>query len=117
MWSQETNAYAKFGINELYFHKKFPLNLMDKLYQRAAFTLDAEDTVAQKSAPCDMILIFYRQVPSASLIYRFLKQLNQDANRERFIESNTLLNEDELFQAIKAKQFVLVTPRAILKAT
>ena len=64
-----------------------------------------------------MILIFYNQAPSQNLIYRFLKFLDQDKNKESFIKSNTLLNEEELFSAIKSKNFVLVTHRNLVKET
>ena len=79
------------------------------------FSLDGEDNIVQKYASHDMILIFYSQVPSQSLIYRFLKFFNQDVDKENFIKSNTLLNEEELFSAIKSKKFVLVTHRMLLK--
>ena len=72
------------------------------------FSLDAEDSIVQKYASHDMILIFYKQVPSQSLIYRFLKFLDQDVYKDSFIKSNTLLNEEELFPTIKSKKFVLV---------
>lgn len=117
MSSQDNYANAKFGIDEIYIHGGLPSNLLEKIHQRAVFSLDAEDNIVQKYASHDMILIFHKQVPSPSLIYRFLKFLNQDVNKENFIESNTLMNEEELFSAIKSKTFVLVTPRTLAKET
>lgn len=111
-------AHAKFGIDEIYFHEGFKRDLLEKLYQRAVFSLDSEDNIVQKYASHDIILIFHKQVPSSpSLIYRFLQSLNQEVDKENFIKANTLLNEEELFSAIKSKQFVLVTHRILLKET
>ena len=109
--------HAKFGLDEIYFHEGFTTNLLEKLHTRAAFSLDAEDNVVQKYATHDMVLISYNQTINASLIYRFLKFLSQDASKEIFIESNTLINEEELFSSIKSKKFVLVSCKIILKDT
>jgi hypothetical protein len=115
MTSQDNYAHAKFGIDEIYIHEGFTYSLLEKLHQRAVFSLDAEDNIVQKYTSHDMILIFHKQVPSQSLIYRFLKFVNQDVDKENFIKSNTLLNEEELFSTIKSKKFVLVTHRILLK--
>ncbi len=117
MLAQDSFAQAKFGINEIYFLEGFTDILLEKLYQRAVFSLDAEDNIVKKYASHDMILVFYKQIPTQSLIYQFLKFLNQDIDKEIFIRSNTLLNDDELFSSIKAKKFVLITHRILLKET
>ena len=115
MSSQDNYVHAKFGIDEIYIHQGFPYSLLEKLHQRAVFSLDAEDNIVQKYASHDIVLIFHKLVPNQSLIYRFLKFLNQDVNKENFIKSNTLMNEEELFSAIKSKKFVLVTHRILVK--
>lgn len=117
MTSQENFVIAKFGIDEIYIHPAFTDELLEKLYRRSMFSLDGEDTIIQKYATHDMILIFRKQEPTPSLIYRFLKFLDQDPKKKTFIESNTLLNEDELFSAIKTKGYVLVTHRTVMKET
>jgi hypothetical protein len=117
MSSQDNYAHAQFGIDEIYIHEGFNYSLLEKLHQRAVFSLDAEDNIVQKYASHDMILIFHKQVPSQSLIYRFLKFFDQNVDKENFIKSNTLLNEEELFSTIKSKKFVLVTHRILLKKT
>ncbi len=113
--SSQDYALAKFGIDEIYIHKGLPYSLLEKLHQRALFCLDAEDPIIQKYVAHDIVLIFRKLTPSPSIIYRFLQFLNQDKNRDEFIESNTLINEEELFSAIKSKSFVLVTHRALVK--
>jgi hypothetical protein len=110
-------AHAKFGIDEIYIHEGFTDYLLEKLHQRAVLSLDAEDNIVQKYASNDMILVFHKQAPTESLIYRFLKFLDQYIDRENFIKSHTLLNEEELFSTIKSKNFVLVTHRILLKET
>lgn len=115
--TENNYAHAKFGIDEIYFHEGLTNCLLEKLYQRALFSLDAEDNIIQKFVSHDIILIFNKQIPTPSLIYRFLKFLDQDVKKENFIKSNTLLNEDELFSAIKSKKFILVTHRILLKET
>jgi hypothetical protein len=117
MSSQDNYAHAKFSIDEIYIHEGFPYSLLEKLHQRAVFSLDAEDNIVQKYTSHDMILIFHNRVPSQNLIYRFLKFLDQDADKENYIKSNTILNEEELFSTIKTKKFVLVTYRILLKET
>ena len=114
---QDNYAHAKFGFDEIYIHEGFTYNLLEKLHQRAMLSLDAEDNVVLKHATHDMILIFHNRVPNQSLIYRFLKFLDQYVDKENFIKSNTLLNEEELFSTIKSKNFVLVTHRILLKET
>lgn len=114
---QENYALAKYGIDEIYIHEGLEYSLLEKLHQRAIFSLDAEDNIIRKFASHDMILIFHKQVPSQSIIYQFLKFLDKDPGKESFIKSNTLINEDELFLAIKSKKFVLVTHRKLLKNT
>lgn len=114
---QDNYVHAQFGINEVYFHQGFSKDLLEKLHQRAVFSLDAEDNVVLKLATNDMILIFHNKIPNPSLIYRFLKFIDQAADKENFIKSNTLLNQEELFSTIKAKSFVLITPKILLKET
>lgn len=113
----ENYLLEKFGISEIYFHKGFTSNLLEKLFRQSEYSLDGEDNIALKYASHDIIFIFNKQVQSSSIIYRFLKALDQDKNRESFIESNTLINEDELFLAIKSKSFVLVTSKVLVKET
>lgn len=117
MSSQDNYAHAKFGIDEIYIHEGLSYSLLEKLHQRAVFSLDAEDPIIQKYVSHDIVLIFRNLAPSQSLIYRFLKFLDQDKNRENFIKFNTLINEEELFSAIKSKKFVLVTHRNLVKET
>jgi hypothetical protein len=114
---QDHYTLATFGIDEIYIHERIPYSLLEKLHQRAAFSLDADDLIIQKYVSHDMVLIFHNLAPTQSLIYRFLKFLDQDKNRENFIKSNTLINEEELFSAIKSKNFVLVTHRNLVKET
>jgi hypothetical protein len=117
MAPHENYAHAKFGIDEIYIHEGFTPSLLAKLHQRAAFSLDAEDNIAQKHVSHDMILIFHNKTPNRSLIYRFLQFLDQHPEKESYIKSNTLLNEEELFSTIKSKNFVLVTHRILVKKT
>ena len=117
MSSQENYPHAKFGIDEIYFHKGLEYSLLEKLYQRAVFSLDNEDNFIQKHVSHDMILIFHKKVSSPNLIYGFLKCLDQKADKASFIKSNTLFNEEELFSTIKSKKFILVTPKILLKET
>lgn len=117
MSSQDNYALAKFGIDEIYIHEGFKSSLLEKLHQRASLSLDAEDNIVFKYASHDMILIFHNRLPNQSLIYRFLKFLYQDKDKENFIKSNMLCNEEELFSAIKSKNYVLVTHGILLKET
>lgn len=117
MLFQDNYTQARFGIEEIYFHENLQYDLLEKLYQRAQLCLDAQDPVIQKSVTHDMILIFRNLEPSPSIIYRFLKHLNQDKNRDHFIELNTLINEEDLFSAVKTKTFVLVTHRHLVNNT
>jgi|GEM_PF-2274677 len=112
---QDNHVLKKFGIDEIYIHDGLSYDLLQKLYQRALFSLDAEDPNILKHVSHDMILIFHHVIPSQSTIFRFLKFLSQDLNKENFIKSNTLINEDELYSAIKSKQFILVTQRTLIK--
>lgn len=112
---QDNYIQAKFGVDEVYIHENLSYSLLEKLHRRALFSLDADDPIIQKCASHDMVLIFHKQAPTPSLIYRFLKTLYQDEKREEFIKSNTLINEEELFEAIKLQKFVLVTPRTLAK--
>lgn len=115
MSSQGDYAHAKFGIDEIYFHEVFTYSLLEKLNQRALFSLDAENKIVQKYASHDMVLIFHNHVPNHSRIYRFLEFLDRKADKESFIKSNILFNEEELFSAIKSKKFVLITYRVLIK--
>lgn len=117
MSSQDNYALAKFGIDEIYIHEGFSNELLEKLYRRAEFSLDAEDNIVQKYATHDMTLIFHKHVQAPGLIYRFLKFIHQDVGKQAFIKSHTLLNEDELFSTIKSKKFVLITPKILIKET
>ncbi len=117
MSPQDNYAHAKFGIDEIYIHEGFTHSLLEQLQRRAVFSLDAEDTIVQKYASHDMILIFRNQVPSQSLIYRFLKFINHDEDKENFIKSNTLDDVEDLFSTMKSKKFVLITHRILLKET
>lgn len=115
--SDESYAQAKFGIDEVYLHEGLSHDLLQKLYQRAEYSLDGDDNIVKTHAGLDMILVFHKQVPSESMIRRFVKFLDQDPKKKEFIKSNTLLNVDELFAAIKDQSFVLVTPKSLVKAT
>jgi len=117
MTSYEDDPHSKFGIDEIYIQEGFDLDLLNKLHQRATLSLDCEETIVQKNVSHDMILIFHKRVPSKNMIYRFLQFLNQYDDKDFYIKSNTLLNEEELFEAIKLKKFVLVTHRTLSKET
>lgn len=106
-------AHTQFGIDEIYIHPGLDYNLLRKLYQRAEMTLDATDSVISKYAPKDMVLIFHKRVTTASYIYKFLKFLDQSPVREKYLEAHTLINEDELFEAIKSRTFALVTAKDV----
>ena len=110
-------AHEKFGIDEVYIHEGFAYDLLEKLQRRAISSLDAEDTIVLKHASHDMILIFHKRVPSQSLIYRFLQFFDRHPDKENFIKSNTLLNEEELLLTIQSKKFVLITHRTLPKDT
>ncbi len=112
---QDSNVHAQFGIDEIYFHTGFTCNLLEKLQQRAILSLDIDDTIVQKHVSQDMVMIFHKRIPSQNLIYRFLQFLHQHVDKTNFIKSNTLLNEDELFSAIRLKKFVLVTHKILPK--
>lgn len=114
---QENYVHAKFGIDEIYIHEGLSHSLLEKLHQRALFSLDSEDNIIHKYTDHDIVLIFHKQIPNQSLIYRFLKFIDQYVDKENFIKSNTLLNEEDLFSTIKSKKFVLVTHRILIKET
>lgn len=107
------NIYTSLGIDEVYLHEALDLHLLKKLQQRAEITLDSTDNIVLKYVTHDIILICHHHTPNQTLIYRFLKLLHQNPKKEEFLKSHTLLNEDEVFEAIKSKTFVLVTPRDI----
>lgn len=113
MLSKNNDMHSKFGIDEIYIHQGFTLELLEKLYRRAILTLDAEDSIVLKYASHDMILIFHNRALNQNLIYRFLKFLDQSTDKEDYITSNTLLNEEELYSTVKSKTFVLITPRIL----
>ena len=117
MLSQDRYAHAKYGIAEIYFHENLTQSLLEKLYHRAKFSLDAEDPTILRYASHDIILIFDKITPTPSLIYQFLKFLdrNGEQEREKYIKDNTLLNEEELFSALKSKNFILITHRNLIK--
>lgn len=117
MLSKDNDAHTQFGIDELYMHEGFPFTLLEKLQRRAVLSLDGEDNIVSKHATYDMILIFHKRIPSQNLIYRFLKFLHEYADKATYIKSNTILNEEELFLAIKSKNFALVTHRILSKET
>lgn len=103
--------HTRFGIDEVYFHAGFTPSLLEKLNQRSELSLDGEDKIVQRLVSHDMILIFYKRIPSPSVIYRFLESLDRDPD---YINSNTLLNEEELFAAIKSKTYVLITHKILV---
>lgn len=107
--------HTQFGIDEVYLHEGFAATLLEKLQQRALLSLDAEDNFIKNHVSHDMILIFHKKAPGQPLIYKFLKVLHQHKDKENFIKSNTLLNEEELFVAIKSKTFIFVTPKILIK--
>lgn len=114
--SLENNyMHSKFGIDEVYIHEGFTNELLEKLYRRAMLTLDAEDPIVLKFASHDMILIFHNKIPNRNLIHRFLQFLNQSKDKEDYITSNTLLNEEELYSAVESKTFVLITHRILVE--
>ena len=102
-------AHTQFGIDEIYIHNGLDFNLLRKLHQRAEMTLDSTDSVIYRYAPKDMVLIFHKRVTTPSYIYKFLKFLDQSPVREKYLDAHTLLNESELFEAIKSKTFALIT--------
>lgn len=106
-------THTQFGIDEIYFHMRLDFNLLEKLSRRAELTLDGSDPVVLQTVDFDIVLIFYRRVPSPSVIYRFLRMLQNSPERQNYIESNSLINADELFEAIKLKQYALVTHRNV----
>jgi hypothetical protein len=115
MYSQQNYLLDKFGIDEIYFSKKMSDAFLQKFYHRALLCMDGEDNIVLKYASHDMILVFYKNAPTPSLIYRFLKFFDQYHAKEDFIESNTLLDEEELFSTVKTKNFVLLTSKVLLK--
>ena len=112
---QDNYVNSKFDIAEVFIHEGFTQILLERLYHRAAMSLDGEDNVIQQYASHDMIIIFNNQLPSPSRIYQFLKFLNKDVNQKNFIHSN-LCDEKELFPSILTKNFILITRKILLKA-
>lgn len=103
------NAHTQFGIDEIYIHNELDDNLLKKLQQRAELTLDGSDDFILRNVSKDIILIFHKRVQEQHLIYKFIKFLHQTPHKDNYIESHTLLNEEDLFSAIKSKTFVLIT--------
>ena len=116
MLTQDTyrEAHAQFGIDEVYIHDELDYVLLKKLRQRAELTLDSTNTIVKNNVSYDMLFIFHKRVSNTSLIYRFLEFLRKNPSKEQdFKKLYTLLNEEELFGAIKEKKFVLVTSRDV----
>lgn len=107
-----SDDHERFGIDEVYIHKKLELSLLKKLQQRAERTLDSSDTIIKKNLPYDMIAMSRKGVPNQNMMYRFLEFLKSNPQKERdFQKYHTLLNEEELFDAIKSEKFLLLTTR------
>jgi len=106
--------HSQFGIDEIYFHEDLDYALLEKLHSRAMLSLDCSDNVVQKYTSHDMILVFSRQAPNNSIIYRFLESLDKYPGKKDFIKDNTILNQKELFDSVKTKNFVLVTHRNLI---
>ena len=115
MKSYDDDPHSQFGIDEIYIQKDFEQNLLNKFQQRAALSLDSDETVVRNNVTHDMILVFHKRVPNKSLIYRFLEFLNQYPDKEFYIKSNTLDDEEELFEAVKLKKYFLVTHKTLSK--
>lgn len=113
----ENYLHSKFDIDEVYFYEGLTADLLEKLNQRAVFSLDAEDPIVLKHVSYNMILIFHKRAPNRNLIYRFLKALDEDKDKENYRKSNTLFDEEDFFSIIKSKKFVLVTHRILSKET
>lgn len=107
--------HTKFGIDEIYFLMTCTDNLLEKLHQRAFLSLDGEDKIVSRYLSHTLILISHKGLPKPTLLYRFIEHLNKDISKENYIKENTLLNEEELFSAIKSKKFVLMTHKNISK--
>lgn len=104
------DAHVAYGIDEVYLQNPFDLNLLKKLQRRAEITLDGSDPVVLKNVKYDLILVFHKKVQTRNMIYKYLKFLQDNPAKDAdFYKSHLLLNEDELFEAIKLKKFVLVT--------
>jgi hypothetical protein len=115
MTPQQNNLHKKYGIDEIYVHPGLVYDTLEKLQHRAEFCIDGEDNIVQKHVSHDLVLIFYKKPPSKSFIYRFLADLDKMVNKSDYIHSNTLLNEEDFFEAIKSKSFVLITHRNLIK--
>ncbi|MEX1012094.1 MAG: hypothetical protein WD595_04790 [Waddliaceae bacterium] len=115
MLFQDDYVHAKFGIDEIYLHEKISSNLLHKLHQRAIFSVDTESATVQKYASHDMILVFYKQNPTQSLVYRLLKFLDQYEKKQEFINFNIIEDESELFATVKSKKYVLITYQTLSK--
>lgn len=105
-------AHVPFGIDEVYVHDGLDLVLLKKLQQRSEFTLDENSSIVRDCVSYDLIFIFYKRVPSASVIYRFLKFLKENPEKEKdFRKLHQLVNEEELLEAVKTQKYVLVSPK------
>jgi len=107
--------HTKFGIDEIYFLMTCTDSLLEKLYQRAFLSLDGEDKIVSRHLSHTIILISRKELPKQTLLYRFIEHLDKDVFKENYIKENTLLNEEELFSAIKSKKFILMTHKNISK--
>ncbi len=105
-------AHAQFGIDDVYIIDGLDASVMKKLQQRAELTLDSTNTIIKNNVSYDMIFIFNKRVVNTSLIYRFLEFLRKNPSKERdFKTLYKLINQEELFEYIKTKKYVLVTLR------
>ncbi len=103
-------AHVQFGIDEVYIIDGLNESVLKKLQQRSELTLDSNDTIIKKNVSYDMIFIFHKRLANTSLIYRFLEFLRKNPNKENdFKKLYKLINQEELFEAIKSKKYVLVT--------
>ena len=105
-------AHALFGIDEVYIINELDKSILDKLLQRAELTLDSNNTIVKNNVSYDMIFIFHKRVTSTRLIYRFLEFLSKNPDKEQdFKKLYKLTNQEELFENIKTKKYILVTLR------
>jgi hypothetical protein len=105
-------AHAQFGIDEVYILDGLDESVLRKLQQRAELTLDSNNIIVKNNVSYDMIFIFHKRVANTSLIYRFLEFLRKNPSKEKdFKKLYKLINQEEIFEAIKTKKYVLVTLR------